>query len=171
MELRLVLPTTDYKEKLLAYKADFLKHGDSMDGTAGLKDADSFEAWFALWRDNLCAETVREGLVPSTTFLAVDENDNLLGMIDLRHCLNAHLLQFGGHIGYSVLRAARRKGVARKMLSLALLECRKRAIDKVLLTCDKSNIASAKTILNNGGVLENEVQNGDKVTQRYWICL
>jgi len=38
-----------------------------------------------------------------------------------------------------------------------------------LLTCDKNNIASAKTILKNGGILENEYVTPARVTQRYWI--
>jgi len=57
------------------------------------------------------------------------------------------------------------------MLALALEECRKLGIDRALVTCDKTNIGSAKTIQKNGGVLENEVLEGDRITQRYWIGL
>ena len=57
------------------------------------------------------------------------------------------------------------------MLALALEECRKLGIDRALVTCDKTNIGSAKTIQKNGGVLENEVLEGDRITQRYWIAL
>lgn len=171
MELTLKLPTPAQKEQILAYKAAFLQKGDSMDGTAGLKDAESFEAWYTAWQNNGSEETVREGLVPSTTYLAVDEAGNVMGMLDLRHRLNDHLLQFGGHIGYSVLPAQRKKGIATKMLALALVQCKARNLTRVLITCDKKNIASAKTILNNGGVLENEVSEGARITQRYWIAI
>lgn len=45
-------------------------------------------------------------------------------------------------------------------------------LEKVLMTCDRDNIGSAKSIMNNGGVLENEVINEDGVwEQRYWIDL
>ena len=169
MDIKFVLPSIEYREKILEYKADFIKNGDSMDGTAGLKGAASFEEWFAAWRDNLTEDTVHEGLVPATTFLAVDENDCLIGMIDIRHTLNEQLLLYGGHIGDSVARAYRRRGCATKMLSLALGECRLLGLTRVLVTCDKNNIASAKTIINNGGVLENEIPEGDGITQRYWI--
>ena len=58
------------------------------------------------------------------------------------------------------------------MVRLALIECKKLGIDKVLMVCDKSNIASAKTIIKNGGVLENEIiDENNKVNQRYWITL
>ena len=171
MEIKLVLPSIDYKEKLLRYKADFIKNGDSMDGSAGLEDALTFEEWYAVWKDNLSESTVRDGLVPATTFLAVDENDDLVGMIDIRHRLSDYLMNFGGHIGYSVIKSQRQKGIATKMLALALEQCRELGIFKVLVTCDKQNIASAKTIQNNGGILENEIPEMESITQRYWITL
>ena len=142
-----------------------------MDGTAGLSNAQTFEEWYLAWKDSLSEETVRSGLVPSTTFLAVDANGDLVGMIDIRHRLNDYLMNFGGHIGYSVIRSQRRKGVATQMLSLALDECAKLNMHKVLITCDKENIASAKTIINNGGVLENEIPQDNRITQRYWVGL
>lgn len=38
------------------------------------------------------------------------------------------------------------------------------------MICDKENIGSAKSIVKNGGVLENEFINSDgKTIQRYWI--
>ena len=56
------------------------------------------------------------------------------------------------------------------MIELALIECKKLRIDKLLMVCDKDNIASAKTIIKNGGVLENEfTKDNGKVEQRYWI--
>ena len=87
-------------------------------------------------------------------------------MIDIRHRLNDYLLNFGGHIDYSVRKSERQKGYATEMLALALIECMKLNIKRVLITCDKDNIASAKTIINNGGILE-----GSGITQRYWINL
>lgn len=57
------------------------------------------------------------------------------------------------------------------MIALALLECKKLGINKVLMVCDKNNIGSAKSIINNGGVLENEVVVQGIVNQRYWITL
>ena len=74
-------------------------------------------------------------------------------------------------IGYSVRPSRRRQGYAVEMLRLGLAECRKLGIDRVLLTCDKTNIGSAKTIQHNGGILENEIQTPDRITQRYWIAL
>lgn len=170
--LKLVLPTPQYKDKIMDYKREFIENGDSMDGTAGLRMAETFEDWYSAFCDNLREETVREGLVPATTYIAISTNDgDLIGMIDIRHRLNEYLFNFGGHIGYSIRKSERNKGYATEMLALGLIECEKLSINRVLITCDKNNIASAKTIINNGGKLENEVQEGNAVTQRYWINL
>lgn len=171
--LKLVLPNIDHKEILMDYKNEFIKNGDSMDGSAGLANAKSFEEWYEAFKDNLNEETVREGLVPATTYLAIDENEKLVGMIDIRHRLNDFLLNFGGNIGYSVRKSERRKGYATEMLKLALKKCIELNIKKVLITCNRDNIGSAKTIISNGGVLENEIFDPDdnKMTQRYWITL
>ena len=45
----------------------------------------------------------------------------------------------------------------KKMIALALEECRRLGILHVLMVCDKDNIASAKSIRSNGGLLENEL--------------
>ena len=57
------------------------------------------------------------------------------------------------------------------MIALALDECRKLGLDRVLMTCDKTNVGSAKSIIKNGGVLENEVLDDGVLEQRYWIDL
>lgn len=170
--LKLVLPTPEYKEKVMDYKKEFIENGDSIDGSAGLKNADTFEEWYSALCDNLKEETVREGLVPSTTYMAISiEDGRLIGMIDIRHRLNDFLLNYGGNIGYSIRKSERQKGYATEMLGLALKECERMNIKRVLITCDKDNIASAKTMINNGAKLENEIPEGNRITQRYWVEL
>ena len=65
----------------------------------------------------------------------------------------------------------RKKGVATKMIALALEECKKIGIDEILIVCDKENIGSSKSIQNNGGILENEVIIDGIVEQRFWISI
>ena len=123
--------------------------------------------------DNLDFKVPTDGHVPTTTFFLLDVDRNrLLGAVNIRHYLNEELLKDGGHIGDGIRPSERRKGYATEMIRLALIECKKLGIDKVLMVCDKDNIASAKTIINNGGILENEIIDEDgKVEQRYWITL
>ena len=112
------------------------------------------------------------GLVPDSTFFCLDtERNRFVGAVNIRHSLNDALLKNGGHIGDGVRPSERRKGVATKMIALALEECKKLGIDKVLMVCDKDNIGSAKSIIKNGGVLENEITEDGVIEQRYWITL
>ena len=99
------------------------------------------------------------------------ERDILVGAVDIRHSLNEALLLDGGHIGDGVRPSERRKGYATAMIALALDECRKLGIEKVLMVCNKENTGSAKSIQNNGGVLENEINVEGETVQRYWIQL
>lgn len=168
--LELIPPDEDWAEAVWNYKTEFEDRGDSLDGTACLGTAASFSDWLAAVRDNAKADTVRPGMVPATTLLAVRRADrSLVGMIDIRHTLNDYLFQFGGHIGYSIRPGERRKGYAREMLGLGLDVCRRLGLDRVLVTCDSENTASAKTIRSGGGVLENRVPEGEGFTDRYWI--
>lgn len=170
--LKLILPTQKYKDEIMDYKREFIENGDEMHGTAGLANVETFEEWYNSVCDNLKEKNVREGLVPANTYIAISTDDRrLIGMIDIRHRLNDYLLNFGGHIGYSIRKSERQRGYGTEMLELGLKECRKLNINKVLITCDKDNVASAKTILNNGAKLENELQVGKTVIQRYWITL
>lgn len=113
-----------------------------------------------------------ESLVPDSTFFCLDDERSIfVGAVNIRHWLNEGLLLNGGHIGDGVRPSERRKGYATKMIALALDECRKLGIDRVLMVCDKNNIGSAKSINNNGGVLENEIVVDGTTEQRYWIDL
>ena len=127
---------------------------------------------FEYYCENLEVKHTNEGLVPDSTFFCLDENRNIMvGAVNIRHYLNEALLLNGGHIGDGVRPSERRKGIATKMIGLALEECRKLGIDKVLMVCEKDNIGSAKSIINNGGVLENEIVVGGVTEQRFWITL
>lgn len=169
--MKLLRPSMEYKEQVLEYKNEFIKNGDDLAGTSYLRNYEDYGEWVKFVLDNE-NESTKHSQVTASVFLAVREEDNkLVGIINIRHVLNDYLLNFGGHIGYSVRKDERRKGYAKEMLKMALQECRKLGMKKVLLTCNAENIASAKTIKSCGGILENEVHEDGELIQRYWIEL
>ena len=172
MKVKLIKLTKEYyfhlKEMIDEWKEDIEKNNTNHSPWAIFKnDYKDFDYYL----DNLEFKEVREGKVPDSVFFLLDEERNiLLGAVNIRHYLNDYLLKYAGHIGDGIRPSERRKGYATKMISLALQECKKLGIEKVLMVCDKDNIGSRKSIMNNGGILENEfVDEKGKVNQRYWI--
>lgn len=170
--LELVRPCKEYREAIQLYKDEFILNNDSMDGTSFLKNMETINDWLAHLESCLSPETVPDGLVPSSTYLALRKEDGyLVGMIDIRHCLNSYLSQIGGHIGYSVRKSERNKGYASEILGLGLEKCRKKGFERVFITCDRNNVASEKVIIKNKGVLEDEIEINEKIFRRFWIQL
>lgn len=171
MKFELVRPTMEMEKKY----NDFVKDWDNnkepiVPYAARLLDMD-YKAWLENTYLNESKETCSKNFVPAHTYFLVDEHKNILGAINIRHYLNEYLLNYGGHIGYGIRPSQRKKGYAALMLSLALPIAKELGISKALITCDKDNLGSAKTIIKNGGVLENEVQEEERITQRYWVEL
>lgn len=110
--------------------------------------------------------------VPSSSFFLLCDG-RMLGRSSFRHQLNEFLTNIGGHIGYYIRPEERQKGYGTEILRLTLIRAKELGLDRVLVTCDESNIASRKIIKRNGGTLENiYFENGIKEPKRrYWIQL
>ena len=169
MNLKLVKASKEYRTQITEMLDEWYASGEKIiPYTIRRLDHRDFEYYCA----NLEVKDTSSGLVPDSTFFCLDEDrDIMVGAVNIRHYLNEALLQSGGHIGDGVRPSERRKGIATQMIGLALQECKKLGIDRVLMVCDKDNVGSAKSIMNNGGVLENEVVVDGCVEQRYWIAL
>ena len=171
--LQLIEPTVALGEEYKAYCREF---GDvnEIPGNASMATSNDFSEAVQRCLGHGRGENLPEGWVPAHTFWLVRDGRTLIGMINLRHALTPFLQSEGGHIGYSVRPTEQRKGYATRMLAMTLEKARQIGLRRVLITCDKKNVASARVIQKCGGVLENEVPSRlpvREVTQRYWIDL
>lgn len=171
----LVSPSSRYKQSFTEAVREAQASGSGLGDT--LKwDVAEMEADF----DRVLAELRRyepgnelpEGFVHSEALWLVD-GDEYLGRASLRHTLNAHLREFGGHIGYEMRPSARRQGHGKTILRLTLERARELGLERVLVTCDTDNLGSRGVIEGNGGVLEGEfvLDHHPKPLRRYWITL
>jgi predicted acetyltransferase len=169
MKLRLVKASNQYQAQITDMLEEWYATGEKIVPYA-IRRLDYHD--FAYYCANLEIKDAGGGWVPDSTFFCLDEErDRMVGAVNIRHDLNEALLLSGGHIGDGVRPSERGKGIATQMIAMALDECRKLGIRKVLMVCDKENIASAKSIRRNGGILENEVLVDGVTEQRYWIEL
>jgi predicted acetyltransferase len=117
-------------------------------------------------------EQLPAGWVPNTTRFLM-EGGRFLGVSNLRHRLTDALIEHGGHVGYSVRPSARGQGHATRLLMAAKTAARGLGIDRMLVTCDRDNLASARVIEKCGGALWQEglYEPLGVVVRRYWILL
>lgn len=172
--MKLIEPSMAYAQDIEAYRQEFLDIEGSMDGCGSLRRCATGAEWIEASLAGKDPANVPEGRVPATQFLYVRESDGrVVGMLQLRHCFNAYLEKYAGHIGYSVRPSERRKGYATAMLHDALPHCRALGIRDVLVCCLTDNEGSRRTILHNGGVYESTVHEPelDRDLERYWIHL
>lgn len=169
MKLRLVKASKEYREQIIDMLEEWCAFGEKITPYS-IRRLDYHD--FEYYCNNIEVKGTDTRLVPDSTFFCLDEERNIMvGAVNIRHYLNEALLLNGGHIGDGIRPSERKKGYATRMIALALEECKKLGIQRVLMVCDKDNIGSAKSIVNNGGVLENEVTVDGVVEQRYWIEL
>lgn len=144
---------------------------DGFDFALGL---DPDVAWAAYRQAKIDAHLGRNlpaGFVPAS-FLVGELDGQVAGRVSIRHELNDWLFREGGHIGYGVRPAFRRRGVATELLRQGLIVARAHGVDRVLVTCDDDNVGSITVIERCGGRLDpvQPLSEGPGVPKRrYWI--
>ncbi|MDT9689051.1 GNAT family N-acetyltransferase [Streptomyces sp. P9(2023)] len=173
----LVTPTARLHRSWLEAHAEWNPGARQAGAGIGLAEQDAFAIpeVFAAWVRRLREQAdptrpLGDGRVHATHWWIV-EDEAYVGAIDLRHRLNDFLLRAAGHVGYSIRPSARRRGLATWALGAVLPEARALGLDRVLVTCDEDNIASARAIERNGGVLEDTRDTEIGRKRRYWIAL
>ena len=83
-----------------------------------------------------------EGFIPCTTFWVMLD-DKIIGLANIKHYLNDFLRKKGGHIGLSIAKDYRRKGLGLKTTKLLIEKARNEfGIQDILFTNEPENIAS-----------------------------
>jgi len=173
----LEVPTIDRKEEALEYLQEHANYNADINGDGGmhhvLEDM-TYEQWLIRnekMKDKDYAYSLDR--CPGETFFLIRENDNkLVGTINIRHELNEYMKKFGGHIGYGIRPTERRKGYNKINLYLGLLKAKELYdLESVMLDCDVDNLGSDRTILALGGELERQDIDpyDNHLVNVYWI--
>lgn len=167
---KLVKPELCYKKSAILYIEELLSYNSAIHGT-GFLDRYLESSGYEEWLDEIryLEFNSDSSKVSASTFFMVDDNDFIIGMVNIRHTLNDKLLFHGGNIGYSIRPTERGNGYAKIALFLALKECFSLGLTRVLITAEDNNVPSYRTIEALGGFMENKVLDDGKYFRRYWI--
>lgn len=151
---KLEFPSEAREADAMDFLAEFIKANTVIHGSGGFDlYAGDYAGWLKRVREDKARE-FSEKRVPAETYFLIRESDNkIVGVISVRLRLNKALWNFGGNIGYSIRPSERRKGYNKINLFLGLCVCKNHGIEAVLISCEKRNIASAKSIQALGGKL------------------
>ena len=169
-------PSLERKNDVIEYLNEHIDFNSDINGTGSfdkILKGQTYEECLDRARNMINSEYAKKiNRCPGKTFFLIRENDNkIVGMINIRWDLNDAMLQFGGHIGYGIRPTERKKGYNKINLYLGLIEAEKLGLEKVMIDCVATNLGSDKTIQALGGVLErSEVDPSDnELTNIYWI--
>ncbi|OKP97055.1 GNAT family N-acetyltransferase [Paenibacillus sp. P46E] len=166
----LAKPSIEYQNEYIAFYEEWRSSGESIVPWVVSRDPSDFEGMIQFLLENENREHIPENWVPSSTYWLVSDDKRVIGAVNIRHDLTEKLFNCGGHIGYGIRPTERQKGYATKLLAMALDETKGLGIKKALVVCDEGNIASEKTILNNGGIPDTSFTEEDgNVVKRFWI--
>lgn len=157
MKFKHVEPDLTYKEKAIDFVNEFKKYNSKIHGGGRIAryiENSTYEEWLNYIQQQKNIK-ISETRVPDETYFLVDEEDNIIGIINIRLGLNDMLRDLGGHIGYSIRPSQRGNGYNKINLYLGLKRLQEIGETEALLDCEKDNKASSGTMKALGGKLVN----------------
>lgn len=171
--IELVEVSKEHEEQAMAYRQEYINHGEKINGTNGFVRYGNYDDWLEKILDQKTYEHSSTS-TSATTYFTIRKRDNkIIGSIQLRHHLTEELAKYGGHVGYGIRPLERGKGYGTAQLALILAKAKELNLSRIMISCYKDNHASAKVILKNGGKLAREGYNEEKgrAIEIYWIDL
>lgn len=175
IQMKFIFPNQAYEEKAKDFIDEFNRLHSEINGSGGL-DRYLLDSSYSEWLKKVLADidlaNIEPGRVPALTYFYVREDDDkIVGMINIRLALNDFLRSEGGHIGYCIRPTERGRHYATNMLKEAVNFCKIIGLNELILSCDKTNPASAGVIKNCGGCLDAEFYSDvfHSIIQRYII--
>lgn len=169
-EIFLIKPSKDYKDGFVCMIQDYEQDEEYFNM---YKDAlENFDTYVEKLLNKSKGIGLPKDRVASSTYWLVNKENNVLGVIRLRHELNSEFLKnIIGHIGYDISPSNRRNGYGELILQLGLEKAKELNINSLLVTCKSDNYPSARVIEKNKGVFESEIldSRSNNIYKRYWI--
>jgi len=171
MNLELVKLSKEYKDLFYEMMDEWMSFDDYNRSPSVIRRYDYHD--FNSYVDQIDRKEEIDGYPKNSVFFCIDRDKNkMIGAVDLRLYMTANTCHDGGHIGDGIRPSERGKGYGTAVMGLALEKCKEYGINKVLITCNKDNIASKKAIINNGGIYEYDITDEDgTIEERYWVTL
>jgi predicted acetyltransferase len=157
--VELVPPTAVFRESYCSLVSEVIAAGEA------------FVPFVLEFEDCARGVALPPGFVAHSTYWLVSDCTTVVGVSNIRHSLTDSLRREGGNIGYGIRPSARRRGFGTTILQKSLNRAAQLGLTRVLVTCGKDNVGSAKAIARNGGILASEeyLAARGEIVQRYWI--
>jgi len=168
--VELVSPTAVLCESYRGLVSEIISAGETFVPFVLKFEHDDFSAFLRRLADCALGIDLPKGFVAHSTYWLVS-GATVVGVSNIRHSLTDSLRREGGNIGYGIRPSARRRGFGTTILQKSLNRAAQLGMTRVLVTCGKDNVGSAKVIIRNGGLLESEeyLPARGEIVQRYWI--
>lgn len=169
--MKLILPSYAYRNSYYEGISDAKKFGDIKEMGNAYRQGESFNMMLKRLKNRRNGLDLAKNDVPATIYWIINDENNLVGTIDLRHILKHNYLTTLGHVAYYIFPKYRNNGYASIALKLAIKKYKNMNISKIMITCLKSNTPSKKVIEKYGGILKKEtfMEQYNDYVEEYWI--